>query len=153
MPTAWLVNSGNDIAVVQISVSGIPSQWLINHPQSMVISPGQVMGIPISSSPELTLETLSRRFQKRQSQIRKINEYSLYPDESLLWDENLVPEGRYENDAVLALPKLNLQFLTVRGVRHFLMFSSECPFYIISITHFKSLEQQRSNAHSYTAYT
>ena len=31
----------------------------------------------------------------------------------MLWDENLVPEGRYENDAVLALPKLNLQFLTV----------------------------------------
>ena len=52
MPTAWLVNSGNDIAVVQISVSGIPSQWSINHPQSMVISPGQVMGIPISLAPD-----------------------------------------------------------------------------------------------------
>ena len=52
MPTAWLVNSGNDIAVVQISISGIPSQWSINHPQSMVISPGQVMGIPISIAPD-----------------------------------------------------------------------------------------------------
>ena len=52
MPTAWLVNSGNDIAVVQISISGIPSQWSINHPQSMVISPGQVMGIPISITPD-----------------------------------------------------------------------------------------------------
>ena len=52
MPTAWLVNSGNDIAVVDISVSGIPSGWTINSPQNMVISPGQVIGIPISLVPD-----------------------------------------------------------------------------------------------------
>lgn len=41
-----------------------------------------------------------------------MNELPLYPSEALLWDENLVPLGQYYGGKVMALPKLNLQFLT-----------------------------------------
>jgi intron-binding protein aquarius len=57
---------------------------------------------------------------KRQNMIQEINERPLYADEQVLWDPNVVPtEGGTEDGAVvvvegplLALPKLNLQFLT-----------------------------------------
>lgn len=42
----------------------------------------------------------------------QVNELPLYPNETLLWDENLVPLGQYYGGKVMALPKLNLQFLT-----------------------------------------
>lgn len=42
----------------------------------------------------------------------QVNELPLYPNEALLWDENLVPLGQYYGGKVMALPKLNLQFLT-----------------------------------------
>ncbi|CAM9995410.1 unnamed protein product, partial [Ectocarpus sp. 13 AM-2016] len=41
-----------------------------------------------------------------------VNELPLYPNETLLWDENLVPLGQFYGGKVMALPKLNLQFLT-----------------------------------------
>lgn len=44
--------------------------------------------------------------------VMQVNELPLYPNESLLWDENLVPLGQYYGGKVMALPKLNLQFLT-----------------------------------------
>ena len=46
------------------------------------------------------------------SQIDAINEMPLYPTETLLWDENVIPTGAFYNESTLALPKLNLQFLT-----------------------------------------
>ena len=36
----------------------------------------------------------------------------LYPNEKLLWDPHQVPTQKMTSDTVLALPKLNLQFLT-----------------------------------------
>ena len=44
--------------------------------------------------------------------VWQVNELPLYPNETLLWDENLVPLGQYYGGKVMALPKLNLQFLT-----------------------------------------
>jgi len=57
-------------------------------------------------------EVLLSAYTERQSQIQQINELSLLPSERLLWDPNLVPVGNYGGEKVLALPKLNLQFLT-----------------------------------------
>jgi intron-binding protein aquarius len=37
----------------------------------------------------------------------------LYPTEEIIWDENVVPGEVYNGDGVLALPKLNIQFLTL----------------------------------------
>ncbi|EGD73730.1 aqr protein [Salpingoeca rosetta] len=63
-------------------------------------------------SRELMTEVLCSRFTRRQSQLDELNEMPLFPTEKLLWDENLVPTDLYRNQC-LALPKLNLQFLTL----------------------------------------
>ena len=59
-----------------------------------------------------------------------MNELPLYPNEALLWDENLVPLGQFYGGKVMALPKLNLQFLTshdylLRSVVRYTWYHSE----------------------------
>ena len=51
----------------------------------------------------------------------------LYPNEDVLWDENVVPSVTYTGDGCLALPKLNLQFLTLQDylLRNFNLFRLE----------------------------
>ncbi len=51
MPTAWVENVGNDVAVLQLGVSGLPSGWIVEGPQQMVIAPNQLIGIPLSLLP------------------------------------------------------------------------------------------------------
>ena len=52
MPTAWLENNGNDVAVVQISVDGLPTGWLLNGSDQVVIAPGQLLGLPLMLTPD-----------------------------------------------------------------------------------------------------
>eukprot|EP00794_Sanderia_malayensis_P020018 gene20018-21979_t len=59
------------------------------------------------------LEILVSRHERRQSQIEILNETPYYPTEEILWDENIVPSEYYTGQECLALPKLNLQFLTL----------------------------------------
>lgn len=56
----------------------------------------------------------SRAHEKRQSQTDSVNALPLYPTEDILWDTNVVPVSHYDGQRCLALPKLNLQFLTIR---------------------------------------
>ena len=71
--------------------------------------------------------------ERRSSQIVALNDMPLYPSEKNLWDEHLLPSGKtllllffsFQNifnfnsnadtykDGCLALPKLNIQFLTM----------------------------------------
>ena len=51
MPTAWVENNGNDVAVLQLSVSGLPDGWTIQGPSQMVVAPNQLLGIPLSLIP------------------------------------------------------------------------------------------------------
>ncbi|CAN0406697.1 unnamed protein product, partial [Laminaria digitata] len=62
----------------------------------------------------------------------QVNELPLYPNETLLWDENLVPLGQYYGGKVMALPKLNLQFLTSHDylLRSFNLFRLESAYEI-----------------------
>ena len=78
-------------------------------------------------------EILVHSVQKRTSQIQLINEMPLYPNESLLWDENLVPNMNYIGEGPLALPKLNLQFLTFHDylLRNFNLFRLEAWYYFL----------------------
>ena len=55
-----------------------------------------------------------REHERRLSRTEAINALPLYPTEDMLWDPNLVPEEHYDGRRCLALPKLNLQFLTIR---------------------------------------
>jgi intron-binding protein aquarius len=56
----------------------------------------------------------------------------LYPTETLLWDEHQIPDIHYTGEACLALPKLNLQFLTFWDylLRNFHLFRLEAAYEI-----------------------
>lgn len=79
---------------------------------------------------ERLMDVIVGHLERRQSQIDAVNARSLYPDETLLWDTNAVPESNYTGDAPLALPKLNLQFLTFHDhlLRNFTLFRLESAY-------------------------
>lgn len=51
----------------------------------------------------------------------------LYPTEDIIWNENIVPSEYFSGEGCLALPKLNLQFLTLHDylLRNFNLFRLE----------------------------
>lgn len=77
-------------------------------------------------------ELLISRHERRISQLESLNEMPLYPTEQIIWNENIVPTDYYAGDDCLALPKLNLQFLTLHDylLRNFDLFrlESTCKF-------------------------
>lgn len=81
---------------------------------------------------ERLMDVIVGHLERRQSQIDAVNAKSLYPDEKLLWDLNAVPSSNYNGDAPLALPKLNLQFLTFHDhlLRNFTLFRLESAYEI-----------------------
>jgi len=78
------------------------------------------------------IEVLISRYGKRLSQLDAINEMPLYPTEKIIWDDNIVPSQYYTGEACLALPKLNLQFLTLHDylLRNFDLFRLESTYEI-----------------------
>lgn len=59
--------------------------------------------------------------------------------QSILWDENLIPSINYTGETCLALPKLNLQFLTIHDylLRNFNLFRLEATYPALSIVFFQ----------------
>ncbi|KAG0314080.1 hypothetical protein BGZ99_008372 [Dissophora globulifera] len=80
----------------------------------------------------MLLELLLLQFEKRHSQIEQINALPLYPDENALFEDAAVTEENYNADRPLALPKLNLQFLTLHDylLRNFNLFRLESNYEI-----------------------
>lgn len=83
---------------------------------------------------QIILEILVDHYERVESQLRTINSLPLYPPESVIWDENLVPAdhpGRGDS-ACLSLPKLNIQFLTLHDylLRNFQLFRLESTYEI-----------------------
>lgn len=76
---------------------------------------------------ELLVEILVNRLERPVMQQDDVMKMPLYPTEDLIWDPNLVPEEHYSGDYSLALPKLNLQFLTIHDylLRNFNLFRLE----------------------------
>ncbi|ESO09157.1 hypothetical protein HELRODRAFT_110053 [Helobdella robusta] len=68
--------------------------------------------------------------QLRQSQLEQLNTTPLYPTEQIIWNENIVPVEYAAGG--LALPKLNLQFLTIHDylLRNFNLFRLESTYEI-----------------------
>ncbi|KAI8344483.1 hypothetical protein BC941DRAFT_10831 [Chlamydoabsidia padenii] len=100
-----------------------------------------IRGVPILESlvtdglvdkKALLLESLVDKYQKRISQIEKINSSPLYPDEATLFNDTLVQTQFYTGERPLALPKLNLQFLTIHDylLRNFNLFRLESSYEI-----------------------
>ncbi|XP_064421049.1 RNA helicase aquarius [Latimeria chalumnae] len=81
---------------------------------------------------EFLLELLVSRHKRRISQIQQLNQMPLYPTEKIIWDENIVPTEYYSGEGCLALPKLNLQFLTLHDylLRNFNLFRLESTYEI-----------------------
>ncbi|CAD7962982.1 unnamed protein product [Amoebophrya sp. A25] len=76
---------------------------------------------------KIFLEVLYQKLEAKEAQIDKVNALPLYPAEDVIWDKNLVPEDHYQNEYALALPKLNLQFLTIHDylLRNFHLYRLE----------------------------
>jgi len=81
---------------------------------------------------ELLLEIIVSRLERPGFQQDEIEKMPLYPTEELVWDPHLVPEEHYAGDYSLALPKLNLQFLTIHDylLRNFNLFRLESTYEI-----------------------
>ncbi|XP_034238562.1 RNA helicase aquarius isoform X1 [Thrips palmi] len=81
---------------------------------------------------EFLLELLVSRHERRASQLELLNEMPLYPTEEIIWNENIVPTEYFSGEGCLALPKLNLQFLTLHDylLRNFNLFRLESTYEI-----------------------
>lgn len=78
------------------------------------------------------VQLLVHRYERRIPQHESIGQLPLYPDETMPWDPAIVPEADFSGDTCLALPKLNLQFLTLTDylMRNFNLFRLEATYEI-----------------------
>lgn len=78
----------------------------------------------------LMASILMNHYRRYESQLKKINSIPLFPNESVIWDTNLVPDQYYNYEYPLALPKLNLQFLTMSDylLRNFMLYKNESTY-------------------------
>uniref|UniRef100_A0A8R1DM74 Intron-binding protein aquarius n=1 Tax=Caenorhabditis japonica TaxID=281687 RepID=A0A8R1DM74_CAEJA len=83
-------------------------------------------------SQEYLVETITLCCERRPNQLTQLNEKPLFPTEKVIWDENVVPYEHYSGEGVLALDKLNLQFLTLHDylLRNFNLFQLESTYEI-----------------------
>uniref|UniRef100_A0A8D9DRA3 RNA helicase aquarius n=1 Tax=Cacopsylla melanoneura TaxID=428564 RepID=A0A8D9DRA3_9HEMI len=81
---------------------------------------------------EFLLELLISRHERRSSQLEALNSMPLYPTQDIIWNENIVPTEYFSGEGCLALPKLNLQFLTLHDylLRNFNLFRLESTYEI-----------------------
>jgi len=88
---------------------------------------------PISiENRELLVDVLISKHERFESHLELINRLPLYPTEETIWDEDIVPTEFYNGETCLALPKLNLQFLTLHDylLRNFHLFRLESTYEI-----------------------
>eukprot|EP00803_Ostreobium_quekettii_P001943 evm.model.scf_2381.2 EVM.evm.TU.scf_2381.2 scf_2381:10191-21993(-) len=87
---------------------------------------------PLAADPQFLKEVLVCKYEKRRLMREAINEMPLYPTERILWDENQIPSAHYTGEGCLALPKLNLQFLSFQDylLRNFNLFRLEAAYEI-----------------------
>lgn len=69
---------------------------------------------PRDCSGNLLLECVATAWESRPRQADAVRSLPLYPTEEALTDAGSVPAPDYDGSRCLALPKLNLQFLTIR---------------------------------------
>ena len=53
-PTAWIENTGNDVAIIDIKIPNLPSGWTLTGDDTMVLAPGEIAGLPIQLQPTST---------------------------------------------------------------------------------------------------
>ncbi|KAI9248637.1 hypothetical protein BY458DRAFT_445736 [Sporodiniella umbellata] len=74
----------------------------------------QPVGIDIDIDlKDYLIEVLIAEYEKPESPTEKVKKQPIYPDEKVIFDTKLTQMSRYIGDRPLALPKLNLQYLTL----------------------------------------
>jgi intron-binding protein aquarius len=79
------------------------------------------------------MESIIWTLQKHPSQLDLINLEPLYPTEKLIFNEDLTPSNyNFSNSTCLAIPKLNIQFLTLHDylLRNFKLYKLETAYAI-----------------------
>ncbi|KAF9936379.1 hypothetical protein BGZ65_002487 [Modicella reniformis] len=110
----------------------LSQEQLIQLCQLLHIRTSKITDPSAEHSRHMLLELLLLQFEKHHSQIERINALPLYPDENALFEDAAVKEEMYNADRPLALPKLNLQFLTLHDylLRNFNLFRLESNYEI-----------------------
>jgi intron-binding protein aquarius len=85
-----------------------------------------------TADPDFLREVILSHFEAAPRQRAAIAAMPLFPTEALLWDTNQIPSISYCGEECLALPKLNLQFLTFWDylLRNFNLFRLEAAYEI-----------------------
>ena len=50
-PTAWIENTGNDVAIMDLSIPNLPNGWTINGDDVIVVAPSEIKGVPLQIEP------------------------------------------------------------------------------------------------------
>jgi intron-binding protein aquarius len=109
-------------------VETLPTAVLTNVVKHLRLVPA---GSEVLASREELVDLLVHAHTPRKPLLETINRMALYPDDSTLWNPSLIPTA-YSASRPLALPKLNLQFLTVHDfmLRSFHLYRLESAYEI-----------------------
>ena len=50
-PTAWIENTGNDVAIMELNLNNLPSGWTLNGDEVIVVAPSEIKGVPLQITP------------------------------------------------------------------------------------------------------
>ena len=50
-PTAWIENTGNDVAIMDLSLGNLPAGWTVEGEGVIVLAPSEIKGIPLQITP------------------------------------------------------------------------------------------------------
>lgn len=142
MPSSSTVGKSNDVLNSKSTVSAYTNRidealWgsILRCTSSLVWDSAPLVYAPPSIDRSFVLDVLLETHKRQLSQLEMINSLPLFPDEKLLWDPHLVPQGfRLPDHASTCLPHLNLQFLTLTDylMRGFTLFRLESSYSIRS---------------------
>lgn len=120
----------NPAALYQIVTSFDSKEELYEFLKSVGLVDSDNMSEQDRENAPLMASILMNHYRRYESQMRKVNSIPLFPNESVIWDTNLVPDQYYNYEYPLALPKLNLQFLTLNDylLRNFMLFKNESSY-------------------------
>jgi hypothetical protein len=49
--TAWIENTGNDVAIIDLNIADLPSGWTAEGEGTVVVAPGEVLALPVTLMP------------------------------------------------------------------------------------------------------
>ena len=50
-PTAWIENTGNDVAIMELNLNNLPSGWTLSGDEVIVVAPSEIKGVPLQITP------------------------------------------------------------------------------------------------------